>query len=184
MKLQCISLIIIVKPSVYSPWVVAYTNVSICVVFSFAATQWTEIKDEFYGTRITLPGEGYYYFNNPSFETFPIQAIYYAVTYDQRSRQPNSAFPLGFQYRSDQGPIPKPSFCSRCWRGPNCDVQVIHQCDDCNPCPNFDDQCTPSGDENVARTCTSVDDNTGNPFTLMYMQNRPDNTAKRELVWL
>ena len=155
-----------------------------CVVFSFAATQWTEIKDEFYGTRITLPGEGYYYFNNPSFETFPIQAIYYAVTYDQRSIQPNSAFPLGFQYRSDQGPIPKPSFCSRCWRGPNCDVQVIHQCDDCNPCPNFDDQCTPSGDENVARTCTSVDDNTGNPFTLMYMQNRPDNTAKRELVWL
>ena len=77
--------------------------------------------------------------------------------------------------------IPKPNICPRCSKGPTCSEPVINTCV-CNPCENFDDQCTPNPDPTQPRTCEGTPDTTGNPFTLMFMQNRPDNTDKRELV--
>lgn len=152
-----------------------------CIFFTGA--QWIAVNDQYYGARITLPGEGYYYFSNPSFSQFSFQAIYYALNFNQQgSVQPNTAFPLGFSNLNFPNRVPKPVICPSCRRGPNCEFRILNRCDECNPCPNFDDKCTPGASENQPRTCMSGQDNTGNPFTLMFMQNRPDNTQKRELV--
>lgn len=77
--------------------------------------------------------------------------------------------------------IAKPVICPRCMSGPSCNTPIINTCA-CNPCENFDDQCTSSSNPGESRTCVGTPDTTGNPFTLMFMQNRPDNTDKRELV--
>lgn len=69
----------------------------------------------------------------------------------------------------------------RCTTGVNCATPIINKCA-CNPCANFDDKCTDSVDPRQPRVCVGTPDTTGNPFTIMFMQNRPDNTAKRELV--
>jgi len=60
-------------------------------------------------------------------------------------------------------------------------VPVTHKCG-CNPCPNFDDICQDAVDVADERICNSVPDSTGTPFTLLFMQNRPDDTENRELV--
>lgn len=132
------------------------------------------------GVRIELPQTGIYYLSNPSLDNYPFGAVYYGVSGTQRSEQPSTSFPLG--YRMDLlNDIQPPRICGRCMTGPNCNTAIIHTCA-CNPCENFDDVCTDGANPRRARFCESIVDTTGNPFTLMFMQNRPDNTEKRELV--
>lgn len=115
-------------------------------------------------------------------DSFRFGAYYYAVSTNDagRSEQPNSAFPLGYD-RSELNDLPQPEVCPTCRYGPNCENFLINNCA-CNPCENFDDTCISSTNPAEARTCESNQDSTGNPFTLIFMQNRPDDTPKRELV--
>ena len=140
------------------------------------------VRGFYHGVRIELPQPGIYYISNPSLENYAFGALYYGVSGIQRSEQPNSAFPLGFRLDQDNQMRP-PVICNRCMTGQSCNVPVTHTCA-CNPCPNFDDICTDGANARSSRFCESIVDTTGNPFTLMFMQNRPDNTEKRELVGL
>ena len=55
-----------------------------------------------------------------------------------------------------------------------------HTCE-CNPCSNFDDKCT-DAPEGEVRVCEGLKDMSGQPFSFIFMQNRPDDTDDRELV--
>ncbi|XP_067942948.1 uncharacterized protein [Watersipora subatra] len=143
---------------------------------------WVPLTDAFWGAVIELPYAGVYYLSNPSVSEWNFGAIYYAVSSSSGSsvsRLPNAAFPLGYDMTKTNN-IAKPILCSRCMKGPNCDIPIINSCV-CNPCENFDDECEDGPDPDTERICEDIPDITGVPFTLMFMQNRPDNTDKREL---
>lgn len=114
------------------------------------------------------------------FRNFRFCLVYYGVTEGRRSLQPNTAFPLGWDM-TQINDLPLPTVCGRCQTGPNCEQLSINLCA-CNPCDNFDDLCEDNSNAAESRICTGTSDSTGNPFHLMFMQNRPDNTEKRELV--
>lgn len=142
------------------------------------------VRGNLFAATVELPAEGVYYISNPSLPNYPFGAVYYGLTVDDQGVyvMPNTAFPLGYNLNTLNN-IPTPVICQRCMSGPTCDTPVINTCA-CNPCDNFDDVCSDSSDPRTARECTEISDTTGNPFTLMYMQNRDDNTEDRELVGL
>ena len=149
-------------------------------MFLSTGANWVSISGIYWATTIQLPSSGLYYLSNPSIQNWSFGAVYYAVSGTTSSELPNGAFPLGYDM-TQLNDLPLPTLCPRCQSGIDCAVAVIHTCA-CNPCRNFDDECIDNPDPREERICRSTDDTTGNHFTLMYMQNRPDNTVKRELV--
>lgn len=146
---------------------------------------WVRIGDFYYVATIRLPAEGIYHLSYASGLSISFGAVYYGLTSsgqgaNQISQQPNTAFPLGYDLTALNN-IPPPRLCQRCTTGPDCSVRVINTCA-CNPCNNFADLCTDSSNPSTPRVCEGTPDVTGTPFTLMFMQNRPDSTSRRELV--
>lgn len=146
----------------------------------FVGANWVQVNSLYWAALIELPAAGVYYLTNPSVPNWRFGAIYYGVSGATTSEMPNTAFPLGYDM-SEMNGIAPPLLCPRCTTGPDCATAVTHTCA-CNPCTNFDDVCEDNSDVAEPRLCIGAADTTGNPFTLMYMQNRPDSTDRRELV--